>query len=82
MARNTPSFTSIGSYVKNNKLQLQISSLVKELIKTAKTRLVWAVKYSPDKLICDAGIVTHTGKKWSAKESVNRQRANSGIKTL
>jgi len=66
---NTPSFTSIGLYGKNNKLQLPLSLLVEEF-KTAKTRLVLTLRDSPDERIRDAGIVTRTGRKWSATETV------------
>jgi len=72
-----PSFTSIGLYGKSNKLQLPLSSLVEEF-KKAKTRLVLTLRDSPDKLIRDAGIVTRTGRKWSAIETVSQ--AESSIK--
>ena len=66
-----PSFTSIGLYGKSNKLQLPLSSLVEEF-KTAKTRLVLTVRDSPDEVISGAGILTRTGRKWSAAESVSQ----------
>ena len=67
MARST----SIGLYEKTNKLQLQLPSLVEEL-KVAKTRLMVTLRDSPDELIRDAGIETHTSKKLSPTDSVNQ----------
>jgi hypothetical protein len=58
-----PSFSSVGL------LQLPLSSLVEEF-KTAKTRLILTLRDSPDEQIRDAGIVTRTGRKWSATDTV------------
>ena len=65
-----PSFTSKGLHGKSNKLQLPLSSLV-EKFKTTKTRLVLALRDSPDERIRDARIVTRTDRKWSATETVS-----------
>ena len=72
-----PSFTSVGLYGKSNRLQLPITSLVEEF-KTAKTRLVLTLRDSRDELIREAGIVTRTGRKWSATETVGQ--AESSLK--
>ena len=64
-----PSFSSVGLYGKSNQLQLPLSSLVEEF-KTAKTRLILTLRDSPDEQIRDAGIVTRTGRKWSATDTV------------
>ena len=66
-----PSFSSVGLYGKSDQLQLPLSSLVEEF-KTAKTRLVLTLKDSPDEQIQEAGIVTRTGRKWSATETVSQ----------
>ena len=66
-----PSFSSVGLYGKNNKLQLPLSALAEEF-KAAKTRLVLTLRDSPDEQIREAGIVTRTGRKWSATESVSQ----------
>ena len=63
-----PSFTSSGLDGKIKKLQLPLTSLVEEF-KTAKTRLVLTLRDSQDELIREAGIKTHTNRKWSVTES-------------
>jgi hypothetical protein len=70
-----PSFSSVGLYGKTNKLQLPLSSLVEEF-KTAKTRLVLTLRDSPDEQIREAGIVTRTGRKWSATETVSQAESS------
>ena len=46
-----------------------------EEFKTAKTRLVFTLRDSPDEQIGEAGIVTRTGKKWSATETVSQAKS-------
>ncbi|XP_060584269.1 uncharacterized protein LOC132740392 [Ruditapes philippinarum] len=68
-----PSFSSVGLYGKTNKLQLPLSSLVEDF---KKTRLVLTLSDSPDEQIREAGIVTRTGRKWSATETVSQAKSS------
>ena len=76
-----PSFTSIGLYGKTNKLQLPLYSLVEEF-NVAKSRLVLTLRDSPDELIRDAGIETHTSRKWSATEAVKQAENTLKLKDI
>lgn len=76
-----PSFSGVGLYGKSNQLQLLFSSLVEEF-KTAKTRLVLTLRDSQDEQIREAGIVTRTGRKWSASETVNQAESSLKLKDI
>ncbi|XP_060556916.1 uncharacterized protein LOC132717462 [Ruditapes philippinarum] len=76
-----PSFSGVGLYGKSNQLQLPFTSLVEEF-KTAKTRLVLTLRDSPDEQIREAGIVTRTGRKWSASETVNQAESSLKLKDI
>ena len=66
-----PSFTSIGLYSNSIQLSLPVSSVV-ENINVAKCRLVMTLRDSEDNRIAGAGIQTRTGRKCSAKTSVDQ----------
>ncbi|XP_078583820.1 uncharacterized protein LOC144866333 [Branchiostoma floridae x Branchiostoma japonicum] len=72
-----PSFTSIGLYIRSGQLQLPISSVVEEF-KVAKCRLVMTYKDSRDQKVREAGVMTRSGRKWSADTHV--ERAESMLK--
>ena len=66
-----PPFTSIGLYSISIQLRSPVSSVV-EYFKVAKCPLVMTLRDLVDNRIAGAGIQTRTGRKWSAKRSVNQ----------
>jgi len=66
-----PSFSSIGLYGKSTKLQIPLTSLVKEY-KVAKTRLYLTLRDSEDEKVSKAGIEVRTGRKWSVTKAVKQ----------
>ena len=63
------SFSNIGLYGNNTKLQLPVSS-VSEEFKKGKTRLVMMLRDSCDSQVREAKIEIKSGRKWKAAEAV------------
>jgi hypothetical protein len=63
------SFSSIGLYSSNSKLQLPIKALTEEF-KTTKVRAAMMLRDSKDEKISKAGIRVRTGRKWNASEAL------------
>ena len=83
--KKMPKYTDVWSLIQQNPLlvyvHFHVISLlihIQQLIQTAKVILVLTLRASLNELICDAGIVTRTGRKWSATETV--RQAESSLK--
>ena len=68
------SLSSIALYSKATKVQLPLNSVVEEF-KITRAREVMLYRDSKDTRVSSAGIVVKTGRKWSAKEAVQRAEA-------
>ncbi len=71
MVGNTPSFTSLGFYIRSGQLQLPLLSVVEEF-KVAKCRLSLTYRDSQDQLAREAGVRTRSGRKWAASTAINQ----------
>ncbi|XP_060082431.1 uncharacterized protein LOC132561748 [Ylistrum balloti] len=76
-----PSFTVVGLYSKTSQLQLPLSSMVEEF-KVAKCRLVMTLKDSKDIKVQKAGVVTRTGRKWSAVATVSKAESTLELQDI
>ena len=63
------SFSSVGLYSSNSKLQLPIKALTEEY-KMNKVRAVMMLRDSKDEKVREGGIRVRTGRKWSASEAL------------
>ncbi|XP_060084535.1 uncharacterized protein LOC132563801 [Ylistrum balloti] len=76
-----PSFTAVGLYSKTSQLQLPLSSIVEEF-KVAKCRLVMTLKDFTDIKVQKAGMVTKTGRKWSAGATVSKAESTLELQDI
>ena len=65
-----PSFTNIGLYGKDIKLQMPISSLTEEY-KVGKVRASLTLTNSKDECVQKAGVVSKTGRKWKTDAAID-----------
>jgi len=75
------SFCSIGLYSRSCQLQLPLSSVVEEF-KVAKCRLVLTLRDSADAKVREAGVVTRSGRKWSARAAVAESESSLQLKDV
>ena len=68
------SLSSMALYSKATKVQLPLSSVVEEF-KITRAREVMLYRDSKDIKVASAGVVVKTGRKWCAKEAVQRAEA-------
>ncbi len=77
----SPSFTSLGFYIRSGQLQLPLSSVVEEF-KVAKCRLALTYRDSRDQLTREAGVRTRSGCKWATSMAINQTKCSLRTKNF
>ena len=69
-----PSFSNIGLYGRETKLQLPFTALMEEF-KVAKARMAITIQTSSDDCVHKAGVTLPTGRKWAVQEAVDEAKS-------